>query len=104
MAVAELLAVENQNTFAEEIVIEDSVLSDDITTLKSRSASPGVRDFGVQCCFEPITHRSVATQTDVCKASPCEIAFNKSGIGISSPVQTETNFLQHPKNAEWTTS
>ena len=63
-----------------------------------------MRDFGVQCCFEPITHRSVATQTDVCEVSPCEIACNKSGISISSPVKTETNSPQHPKNAEWKVS
>ena len=105
-AVAELLAIENQNTFAEEILIEDSVLNDDITASKSCSASPGVHDFGVQCCFEPITRRSVATQTDVWKASPCQIACNKSGIGISSPVKTETNSPQHPTkfNAEWKVS
>ena len=50
--------------------------------------------------FEPITQRSVATQTDVCKAPASEIAFNKSGIGISSPVETERSVPQHPKNAE----
>ena len=86
------------------MVIEDSVLTDDITTLKSCSASPGVRDFGVQCCFEPITHKSVATQTDVWKPSSCEIACNKSGIGISSPVKTEINSAQHPKIVEWKVS
>ena len=62
-------------------------------------------DFGVQCFFfEAITHRSVATQTDVRKASPCEIDSNKSGIGISYPVKTEKNSQQHPKNAEWKVS
>ena len=60
-----------------------------------------MRDFGVQCCFEPITHRSIATQTDVCNASPFEVACTTSGIGISSPVKTETN---SPKHAEWKVS
>ena len=35
---------------------------------------------------------------------PSEIAYNKSGIGISSPVKTETISPQHPKNAEWKVS
>ena len=60
-----------------------------------------MRDFGVQCCFEPITHRSIATQTDVCNASPFEVACTTSGIGISSPVKTETNSSKH---AEWKVS
>ena len=66
--------------------------------VKILMSSHGVRDFGVQCCFEPIAHRSIATQTDVCNASPCEVACTTSGIGISSPVKTETN---SPKHAEW---
>ena len=49
---AELIA-ENQNTFAEEIVIEDSVLAHDVTTLKSCSASPHVHDFGEQGILSP---------------------------------------------------
>ena len=80
---------------AEEIVTEYSVLTDDFITFKSCSASPGVCDFGVQWCFEP---------TDVCKAPPSEIACKKSGIGISSPVKTETKSPQHPNNAEWKVS
>ena len=72
-------------------MIEDSVFIDNNTALESYSANPGMHDVGVQCCFEPITQRIVATQTDVYKASASEIAFNYSGIGISSPVETETN-------------
>ena len=85
-------------------MIDDSLLIDDNTALESYSASPGMHDVGVQCCFEPITQRSIATQTDVCKASASEIAFNKSGIGISSPVETEINVPQHPKTVEWKVS
>ena len=31
--------------------------------------SPGMHDIGIQCCFDPITQRSVAIQTDSYKAS-----------------------------------
>ena len=79
----------------------DYLLYYDITPLKSFSTSHGVRDFGVRCCFAPINHRSIATQTDVCNASPCEVAYTTSGIGISSSVKTETNA---PKHAEWKVS
>ena len=63
-----------------------------------------MRDVGVQCCFEPITQRTVAIQTDVCKASLSEIFCKKPSTDISSPVKTETNFPQHSKNAEWKVS
>ena len=62
-AIVELLA-ERQGTSSEEL----EVTSPMELCPASSPVNPGKHDIGIQCCFDPITWRSVAVQTDRYKA------------------------------------
>ena len=55
-----------------------------------------MRDFGVQCCFEPITHRSIATQTDVSNGSQVKLLVPHQALAFPPQLKQK----QIPQNMQ----
>ena len=64
-------------------------------------SNPGMHDIGIQCCFEPLTLRSIEIQTEPSEQSSNDHFGEKANIEVSLPIQTEPLVPVHVHAAEW---
>ena len=114
-AVVEILAADSDDSLSsspERSTDHELVLDNDVEPdvelgpvdpdVEPGPSNPGMHDiFGIQCCFEPLTLRSIEIQTEPSEQLSNDHFVEKANIEVSLPIQTECLVPVHVHPVEW---